>query len=252
MREDREKIQVLVKTMDIIVSLASGPKTVRDLAEITGVSKPAAYRILHTLELGNFVTRKNQQKEYALSTFFTNLTRQEGKQYDIVRVVVPFMEALNKRYDETINLGVVIGKRVNYLHSIESQQRLRSGNPLHDKDFVHSTALGKAYLSAMDENAFRKIAAKLDLRQQTQKTVTSVSSLINAISKIQKIGYAVDDEENELGSRCVGIALVNRDGNPIAALSVSGPVSRMTPERVKTIGASLKAVAKQVRTKIDQ
>jgi DNA-binding IclR family transcriptional regulator len=251
MQEDREKIQVLSKTIDIIVSLASGPKSVRDLAEITGVSKPATYRILHTLELGNFVTKKNAQKEFALSTFFLNLTRQEGRNLDLVRILVSYMEMINRKYDETINLGILTGKRVNYLYSIESQQRLRSGNPLHDKDYLHSTALGKALLSGFDDEQLKKIVPKLDLRQQTSKTITTIPNLMLAISKIRKIGYAIDDQENEIGSRCIAVALTEKSGKTVAALSVSGPVSRMTSEKVRLIGENLKLVAKQVKSKLE-
>ena len=228
---ERDRIQVLQKTMDILTVLVEGPASVRDLAERTGVTKPAVYRILHTLEERNFVTRDENKREYVLGEFLIGLSQKHDQSINLPRLVTPYMDALLKKFDETVNLGVLDGNKIKYLHSLESSQRLRSGNPREEKDNVHSTALGKAILSTFSEIELEKTLRKLDLKSQTDKTITTEKDLVSAISRAKKIGFAID-------------------GKALCALSITGPASRMSTEKIRTIGDSLKLVAKQLSNKL--
>ncbi|MEY4623502.1 MAG: hypothetical protein RLZZ07_132 [Actinomycetota bacterium] len=247
---DRDRIQVLQKTMDILTVLVEGPASVRDLAERTGVTKPAVYRILHTLEERSFVTRDENRREYMLGEFLTGLSRKHDQSANLPRLVSPYMDALLKKFDETVNLGVLDGNKIKYLHSLESSQRLRSSNPREEKDNVHSTALGKAILSTFSEAELEKTLKKLDLKSQTDKTITTEKDLLSAISRAKKIGFAIDDQENELGSRCVAVAVTDKNGKALCALSITGPASRMSTEKIRIIGENLKLVAKQLSNKL--
>ena len=247
---ERDRIQVLQKTMDILTVLVEGPASVRDLAERTGVTKPAVYRILHTLEERSFVTRDENRREYMLGEFLTGLSRKHDQSANLPRLVSPYMDALLKKFDETVNLGVLDGNKIKYLHSLESSQRLRSSNPREEKDNVHSTALGKAILSTFSEAELEKTLKKLDLKSQTDKTITTEKDLLSAISRAKKIGFAIDDQENELGSRCVAVAVTDRNGKALCALSITGPASRMSTEKIRIIGENLKLVAKQLSNKL--
>ena len=247
---ERDRIQVLQKTMDILTVLVEGPASVRDLAERTGVTKPAVYRILHTLEERNFVTRDENKREYVLGEFLTGLSQKHDQSINLPRLVTPYMDALLKKFDETVNLGVLDGNKIKYLHSLESSQRLRSSNPREEKDNVHSTALGKAVLSTFSEIELEKTLRKLDLKSQTDKTITTEKDLVSAISRAKKIGFAIDDQENELGSRCIAVAITDKSGKALCALSITGPASRMSTEKIRTIGDSLKLVAKQLSNKL--
>jgi len=249
--QDRALIQVVSKTISIIVVLSKGPKTARELSEMTAISKPGVYRILHSLELGNFVSQKNSQREFGLTPYFYALTKKETEKYDrLISIALPHLISLNNKFDETINLGLIINKRVNYLYCIESSQRLRSGNPMHDKDFIHSTALGKAFLSGMNKAKGQALIERLDFRKLTPRTVDTPEELEKLIVGIQKAGYAIDDQENEIGSRCVAVPIFNSEQEPIAALSISGPVSRMDAEKIKIIGRSLKTTAKAISSNL--
>jgi len=247
---ERDRIQVLQKTMDILAVLVEGPASVRDLAERTGVTKPAVYRILHTLEERSFVTRDENRREYMLGDFLTGISRKHDQSANLPRLVSPYMEALLKKFDETVNLGVLDGSKIKYLHSLESSQRLRSGNPREEKDNVHSTALGKAILSTFSEAELEKTLKKLDLKSQTDKTLVTEKDLLSAISRAKKIGFAIDDQENELGSRCVAVAVTDKSGKALCALSITGPASRISTEKIRIIGDNLKLVAKQLSNKL--
>lgn len=246
---ERDRIQVLHKTMDIITVLIQGPATVRDIAERTGVTKPAVYRILHTLEERNFVMRDENRREYILGEFLTGISKKQDQLLNLPRVIAPYMLALLKKFDETVNLGVLDGNKIKYLHSLESSQRLRSSNPQEEKDNVHSTALGKALLATLNDAELKKIVQKLDLKAQTDRTITTEKGLISAIHRSKKIGFSIDDQENEFGARCVAVAVVDKAGNALCALSITGPSSRMSTEKLRMIGENLKLVANQLTNK---
>jgi IclR family acetate operon transcriptional repressor len=74
--------------------------------------------------------------------------------------------------------------------------------------------------------------------------------LLSAIARAKKIGFAIDDQENELASRCVAVAISDKNGKALCALSITGPASRMSNEKIRIIGDSLKLVAKQLSTKL--
>lgn len=248
---ERDRIQVLQKTMEILKVLADGPFSVREISDRTGVTKPAVYRILHTLEEQAFVERDENKRDYILGSFLTELPRRHDQAINLSRIIKPFMEALQKKFDETVNLGVIEGDKIKYLYSIESSQRLRYGNSLQERDNLHSTALGKAILSAYKDSEVTKIISTLHLDAQTDKTITTERELLSALSRARKIGFAIDDQENELGARCAAVAITDRKGNPICAISVTGPASRMSTERIRVVGESLKSVAKQLINKIE-
>ena len=102
----------------------------------------------------------------------------------------------------------------------------------------------------LDENDLDKFLRKIELKPITDKTITTHKELRAAIAKARKIGYSIDDQENEIGSRCVAVAIVNRQQRAICALSITGPASRMSTEKIKTIGENLKLLAKQIGTKL--
>jgi IclR family acetate operon transcriptional repressor len=185
-----------------------------------------------------------------LGEFLTGLSRKHDQSANLPRLVSPYMDALLKKFDETVNLGVLDGNKIKYLHSLESSQRLRSSNPREEKDNVHSTALGKAILSTFSEAELEKTLKKLDLKSQTDKTITTEKDLLSAISRAKKIGFAIDDQENELGSRCVAVAVTDKNGKALCALSITGPASRMSTEKIRIIGENLKLVAKQLSNKL--
>ncbi|NBR94254.1 MAG: IclR family transcriptional regulator [Actinobacteria bacterium] len=220
---ERDRIQVLQKAMDILTVLIDGPASVRVLAERTGVTKPAVYRILHTLEERNFVTRDENLREYVIGDFLIGMSNKHEQSINLPRLVTPYMDALLRKFDETVNLGILDGTKIKYLHSLESSQRLRS---------------------------LDKVIKKLDLKSQTDRTITSEKELLSAITRAKKIGFAIDDQENELGSRCVAVAITDKSEKALCALSITGPASRMSTEKIRVIGESLKLMAKQLNTKL--
>ncbi|MDQ7903774.1 IclR family transcriptional regulator [Phytohabitans sp. ZYX-F-186] len=242
-----DEVNVLVKALDILDRMATdAPCTVAQLCQHTGVTKPAAYRILKTLDQRGYVVRDEVRREYSLGPALYGLSRAARNSTDLVRLARPAMQALHEEFGETVNLGVVSHGQVVYLDAIESVQRLRTTVQIALRDNIHTTALGKTILAALPEQEVREQLAEADWSPITPNTLGSAEALLADLPRFRAQGYAIDDEENEVGSRCVASSILDSAGRPVAAISVSAPTPRMTDETLATIGARLVETCKRV------
>lgn len=242
-----DEVGVLVKALNILDCLAAdAPCAVAHICERTGVTKPAAYRILKTLDMAGYVVRDEGRREYSLGPVLWDISRTARNSNDLVRIARPVLERLNSELEETINLGVVSHGQVVYLDTIESSQRLRSTVQLSLRDNVHSTALGKAVLAASPVEVAEARLKELNLKAMTPKTVTALGQLLRQCGEIRERGYAIDDEENEVGSRCVAAAILDNADRPLAAISVSAPTARMQGSTLDHVGRQVVAAAHEI------
>lgn len=242
-----DEVNVLAKALDILDRMATdAPCTVAHLCQQTGVTKPAAYRILKTLDQRGYVVRDEVRREYSLGPALYGLSRAARNSTDLVRLARPAMQTLSEEFGETVNLGVVSHGQVVYLDAIESVQRLRTTVQIALRDNIHTTALGKTILAALPEQEVREQLAEADWSPLTPNTLRSADALVADLPRFRAQGYAIDDEENEVGSRCVASSILDSAGRPVAAISVSAPTPRMTDEMLATIGARLVETCKRV------
>ena len=160
------------------------------------------------------------------------------------------LRSLWEQYGETVNLGIMGHERILYLDILESDQGLRTSVTVGALDHVHSTALGKAILANLSTSDARAILTRTELIAKTPKTITSISEMIKELKRVEERGYALDDEENDPGARCIAAAIVDPHDGPIGALSVSGPAWRLPDEKVKEIGEHLVRLTSELAEQI--
>jgi IclR family transcriptional regulator, acetate operon repressor len=242
-----DEVGVLVKALDILDLMATdAPCSVAHLCQVTGVTKPAAYRILKTLDQRGYVVRDELRREYSLGPALLGLTRAVRNSTDLVQLARPAMQALVDEFGETVNLGVVTHGQVVYLDAIESPQRLRTTVSIALREQVHTTALGKAVLAALPTAEAQAHLAESDWTAGTPNSVRSATALLAELDRYRSQGYAIDDEENEIGSRCVAAPILDGEGRPVAAISVSAPTPRMTDETLALVAARLADTCKEL------
>ena len=233
-------VAVLDKALDLLECLADGSdRSVAELAEAAMISKAAAYRILHTFERRGLVVTYGRVRRYRIG--YALLAYGEAARHSdrLLPAALPAMRELWKQSGETVNLGIRSRGHVLYIEVLESTRGLRATGQAGSLDALHSTALGKAMLSRLPDSDLRRAISQAELKPRTEHTVTDRRLLLRTIQKVREIGFAIDDQENEIGMRCVAAPIVNPDGWPLAALSVSGPTSRMTPKVVEALGSQL-------------
>jgi IclR family acetate operon transcriptional repressor len=150
---------------------------------------------------------------------------------------------LRDRFNETVNLGILDGYDVVYVEMVESHHTLRMQATLGSRDPAYSTALGKAMSAFMEEPA-RHLPARLTPR--TVFTLHTRASVMQALEQARQLGYALDDQENEDGARCVGAPIFEYPGRVTAAISVSAPASRLGREQVSEVAVAVREAASAI------
>ena len=148
-----------------------------------------------------------------------------------------------------MNLGVLRGRHVVYVDIVECSRRLRLQARVGGKDPAHSTALGKAILSRLSDGERATVLAH-HLPPRTSRTTRTRESLEAELARVAEHGYAVERGENEEGAVCVGAAITNEAGAPLAALSMSAPESRMPERQVQAVGAALVEAAAELSRQV--
>ena len=235
------EVGVLNKTLNLIEAMATADRqTVAELSASAGVNKAAAYRILHTLERRGYATRDSHEvRRYSLGPAFRSLVRDAGSPRDLLVAARPVLNELWAEYGETTNLGIMTQDRVLYLDILESDQGLRTTVTVGSLDYLHSTALGKAMLAALPASEARMILTQTERVARTPGTIISLPEMMADRDRVRERGYALDDEESESGARCIASAVLDTEGRPVAAVSVSGPTWRLPDDMVDKIGHHL-------------
>jgi len=234
---DPYQLQGLDRVVAILDLLGASDNSL-SLAEICqrmGLHKSTAHRALMALERTGMIERAPASR-YRLGLKLYDMGSRAVEQIDLRSRVHPHLRKLALRVGETVHLGVLHKTRVVYINKIEPinrrvciSSRTGTSNP------VYSTSLGKAILAHMPDEEVAKTIAKIQFNAFTSKTLTSPAELLDALERVRRRGYAVDDEEMEIGTRCVGAAVLDASGNPLAAVSISGSATRLAAHCVPAI-----------------
>lgn len=228
--KDPARVQVVERAFALLGVLADhgGSASAGDLKQASGLAGPTVHRLLHTLvHLG--AVRQLPDRRYSLGAALVPLgevaTRQLGG------VALPFMQTLVSQLGESVNMAALESGTVVYIAQAPSPRSMRMFTEVGRRAHVHATGVGKAMLATMDPDRARELLSSTGMPAMTRKTFTRPSALMDQLPVIAGQGYALDDEEQELGVRCLAVPL--RQGPLPMALSVSGPTARMDDEFVR-------------------
>ena len=200
---------------------SADPMTFTELSATTGLAKSTTSRLLLALERNGLV-RRDDHGRFLPGEMFVSFAWRGGAQAGLVAVAQPFLERLGKATGETINLGVSSNGMVEQIAQVDSTYLIGGTNWVGMSVPLHCSALGKVLLAY---GAAQLPAEKLERR--TAKTITTEAALRAELAGLRARGYAVTDEELEPGLVAVAAPIYGYDGAVVAALSVSGPASRM-------------------------
>ena len=241
-------IRAVQRVCDLLDLLQHEPDgvTLMHAAEIAKLPKSSAFRYLATLE-----ERRYAERDPATGAFRLGLALlpMQARQLDVLtRIARPHLERLRSEFQETANLGLLDGHRVIYLDIVESPHTMRLAARPGDRDPLHATALGKAIAAQLPAAQVREILKAAGMPRHTSRTVTTHRGYLAALEEVRSAGFALDDGENEVGARCVAVALPNT-ALPLA-ISVSAPAARLAEDRVAAVAERLKGTAAQLASEL--
>jgi IclR family KDG regulon transcriptional repressor len=235
------RVQVLDRALAIIDALTDGrdDATLADLAERVKLHKSTVHRLVSILERHRIVERDAQTGRYRLGLRLFELGTIAVGRFNIRDRAHPYLERLLFEVDETVHLCGLDAGEVLYLDKIEPSRSVRMASRIGRRNPVHCTSVGKAMMAYLPDQEQDAILRKHGLRRLTAKTITTPAELKAELRTIRERGYALDNEENEEGVRCIGAAVLDHTGHPVAAISVSAPSFRLPLEKVPVVAESV-------------
>ena len=228
------------KALQVLTLLAEAGSelTLKDICLRTGLPKTTAFRYLHTLTARDYVAHNHETDLYRLGPQSWRLGQSSGRYARLLEVALPQMHVLRARFDETVNLAVLSHTDIVYLDMVESHHALRMQAQIGSHDPAYSTSLGKAMLAFLTEEQWlAHLPSQMNAR--TPHTLSSHTALRQELAQTRQRGYAIDLGENEEGACCLGAPILDRHGQPIAAISLSAPASRLTDDLVPSVAQAV-------------
>jgi IclR family KDG regulon transcriptional repressor len=218
----------------------------KDIAEKTGINKSTAHRFLRHLEAESYLFR-DAAGTYMPGARLARLGTGVSFQTTLCRICRPTLESLRSATGETVNLAVLDGAEIVYLDVLESQQMFRLVSPVGMRRPAHCTSLGRAIIANLDDQRQKEeILSAIQSVYSTSRKTNSASRLKKTLRQICDQGFSLDDEETAIGARCVGAAIFGAEGSVVGGISVSGPVLRITRERLPFFSKEVCKAAREI------
>ena len=222
---------------------------ISDLAKRLGLAKSTVHRLASTLLDQGMLEQNAGDGKYRLGLALFELGTLVRRKMDFTMEARPFLRTLMEKTGETVHLAILDHDSVLYIITHESKQALRMGSKVGTRVPVHSTAVGKALLAFQPEEEIARIIAR-GLPAGTPNTLVDGRSLLRELELVRTRSYAMDDEESEVGLRSIAAPIRNDSGSVIAAISIAGPVHRMTKKMllgwVRELVAAADAVSQRL------
>ncbi|BBZ59082.1 IclR family transcriptional regulator [Mycolicibacterium monacense] len=236
-------VESVDNALQIVMLLATRNELrLTDVSAHFGLASSTAHRLLAMLSYRGLIRQDPKTKAYRAGPGLDLLAFSVLRRLDVGDRARPVLEKLNATLRETVHLGRLEGAEVDFVASIESPQALRVSNRLGVAMPAHCTSTGKALLSALGPEELDRLYPQPDLVQMTRNSIASRAALHAALAEVRRRGYAISNEEGEVG--VISIAVPLRSG--AYALNASVPVSRMTRSLRRTVLSELNAAADEI------
>jgi DNA-binding IclR family transcriptional regulator len=243
---EKGSIQVIERMMSLLDALAnsSEPASLKTLSLETGLHPSTAHRILAMMTHSRLVERQDGST-YALGIRLLELGSIVKSRINIREIALPYMKNLHEATGEAVNLGIRDEDEIIYLERTSSGRSLVSVVYLVGaRAPLHLTSLGKLFLAAENDANVRAYARRTGLPGKTPHSLTQLDELEKELDEVRRSDLAYDNEEAEIGLRCVASPIRNEEGSIVAALSISAPIDRHNPGWVAQIKGTTEAISR--------
>jgi DNA-binding IclR family transcriptional regulator len=230
-QEAKTPIQVIDRMMHLIDALTAAPEpaSLKALAAATALHPSTAHRILNVMVQCGFADRL-EHGTYRLGMRFLELGNIVRSRINVRDIALPYMRELAAATGETVNLSVRQGDEIIYVErTAENRSLMRVVQVIGARAPLHITAAGKLYLARDSGETVKSYVERTGLKAYTSHSLKSLAALTRELAEVRKQGYALDQEEAEVGVRCIAAAVWDDAGQLVAGLSVSAPADRQKP-----------------------
>lgn len=220
-----------------------------DLTQMCGLSKSTVHYLLVTLERCGYVSKGARGGRYMAGMKLLNVANAALHNLALRQRTAPFLFSLRLKTGLGVHLAIYEHQEAMVIAKLETHER-RLASWVGKRMDLHCTGIGKAILAYLPEDEREDVIKRYGLARKNDNTLCTRRRLQADLEQVVRMQYALDNEEDELGMRCIGVPIIGPDYRPVAAVSISGTVAQLTPERVPMLAAEVKTTADSIRSAI--
>ena len=234
-----------LEVLEIFLRKSEGEVGISEIAQLSGLKVSTAHRIASLLVDKGYLTQSGKRGKYSLGLKFLEFNNILKRNFRITDIALPHLEKLRISSGESCNLAILDKNEVVYIEHIECNQTLRTFTVVGNRAPLYCTGVGKIFLAQMTEDLRQSIVRK-PLMRFTDNTITDFAELEKEISLIQRENVSIDNGEMDIGVRCLAAPVKDSTGNVIAAISVSGPFTRLNNRRIEELKPLIKSCGLEI------
>ena len=243
-------IQSVVKAAKILdILLKKGELGISDISAEMSMIKNTAYGIVNTLAEACCIEQDSENKKYRLGLRLFELGSAVENRMDIRTEAKPFCEELSKKYSQTVHLATHSEGNVVYIDKFDIPDFLIVYSQVGRRAPMNITGVGKAMLAYLDDEYIQKYVIN-NLVSKTPNSCDTEEKLYKSLEEVRNLGYAVDDEEIQLGLRCIAAPIFNKNKKVVAAVSISGMVNAVSSEKTEKIAKDVMLCAANISRRL--
>jgi DNA-binding IclR family transcriptional regulator len=247
-KKDKNPIQVSERLNQVFEALAdNGSLHLKDLCSLVGLNKSTVHRLLESLICLGYVRKNAESGCYELSFKIVEISQRLLDRMDMGDEIRPYLKKLAKATGETVHLVIQDGTNAVYIEKVESfENSIHMASRIGSKVPLYCSGVGKAICAELTDDKLISLWMQSDIAPLTENTITDYAVFTEKIAEIRKNGYAVDDEENEIGVRCIAAALPLRGQTGRYAFSIAAPANRITDDRIPNLAEKVLQIKKEI------
>jgi len=241
-------VPALHKALGILelLTVSRSGSTLPELVAQSGLAKSSAHYLLVTLERDGYVSRSERTGRYLLGMKLFRLANSVLNGLSVRQRAAAHLFGLSMRTGLTAHFAILEQNEAVLICKQEAPGGTRVATWVGKRMDLHCTAIGKAILGFLPADEVQNIIRERGLARHNENTIATPRRLYEELSRVTKVGYAIDDEEDELGWRCVGVPVFGPAGRPVAAIGVAGPTSELPAESLPLLASELRQTAKAI------
>ena len=232
-----ELVQSVDRTLTIleVLSDCNDGLGITEISSLVNLHKSTVHRLLSTLIYKGYVVQDEESSKYKITFKLFELGSKKVHKLDLLEISRPYTKMLMESVNEVVHLIIREETDIVYIDKVEANNTISMASRIGKRNPLYCTATGKAILAFLPEDEVLKVWNSSKIVKLTKNTNIDFILFKKELQEVKKNGYAIDDEENEIGVKCVGAPIFDMNGDVVAAISVTGPVTRITDDKIDFI-----------------
>lgn len=246
-----ENVRVVDRVFDIIEQLAASnsPMSLSEIAKGTNMSKSTVHRLLSSMCARRYV-EKDSDNAYSIGYKLMETVSLHINSLELLTEAKPFLSTLMRDLHLTAHMGILDGCDVVYLEKLDIYPNTRLYTQVGFRSPAYCSSMGKCLLSCLSGDELEEALYGCDFKRYTPNTITDLRELKRYLRVVRRQGWAMDNEEYQLGHRCVGAPVYDYRGTPVAAISASGSIAQLSDKNLESVIQEVKQAAESLSKKM--